>query len=57
MLDLKKLLLLSTGMSEYSLKRFLKRTLGLPPALQKYRLMSVLPSYLNQVIIGCSNNK
>jgi len=39
-------------MSEYSLKRFIKRTLRLDPALQKDRLMSVLPSYLDQVVFG-----
>lgn len=42
----------AVNMSEYSLKRFIKRTLRLDPALQKYRLMSVLPSYLNQVVVG-----
>ena len=42
----------AVNMSEYSLKRFIKRTLRLDPALQKYRLMSVLPSYLDQVVFG-----
>jgi len=39
-------------MSEYSLKRFIKRTLKLDPALQQSRLMSELPSYLHQVVVG-----
>ena len=39
-------------MSEYSLKRFINRTLKLSPAVQKYRLMRELPSYLSQVVIG-----
>jgi hypothetical protein len=39
-------------MSEYSLKRFIKRALRLDSALQKYRLLKVLPSYLNQVVLG-----
>lgn len=52
MKDLNNTQLNAVGMSEYSLKRFIKRTLKLAPALQKYRLMDVLPSYLNQVVIG-----
>lgn len=40
------------GMSEYSLKRFIKRTLRLSPALQELRLLSVLPSHLEQVVVG-----
>jgi hypothetical protein len=39
-------------MSEYSLKRFINRTLKLSPAVQKYRLMRELPSNLSQVVIG-----
>jgi hypothetical protein len=40
------------NMSDYSLKRFIKKTLRLDPVLQKYRLMSELPPYLHQVVIG-----
>lgn len=47
-----KTVLDGVNMSEYSLNRFIKKTLRLDPALQKYRLMRVLPSYLDQVLIG-----
>jgi len=45
-------LLSSTGMSEYSLKRFINRTLKLDISKQQYRLSNKLPSYLDQVLIG-----
>lgn len=47
-----KTVLGEVNMSEYSLKRFIKKTLRLDPTLQKLRLMCVLPSYLDQVVIG-----
>lgn len=39
-------------MSEYSLKRFMNRTMKLEPEIIKYRLLKELPSYLNEVIVG-----
>lgn len=42
----------AVNMSEYSLKRFIKKTLRLDLVLQEYRLASELPSYLSQVIVG-----
>lgn len=39
-------------MSNYSLKRFIKSTLRLESYEAHYQLMSILPPYLHQVIIG-----
>jgi hypothetical protein len=42
----------STDMSEYSLKRFINRTLKLDTVKRESRLLSILPSHTHQVIIG-----
>jgi hypothetical protein len=52
MKNIEKLQQGAVNMSEYSLKRFIKKTLRLNPVLQEYRLASELPSYLSQVIVG-----
>lgn len=39
-------------MSEYSLKRFINKTMKLEPQIRKYRLLEKLPNYLNEVLIG-----
>jgi hypothetical protein len=39
-------------MSNYSLKRFIAKTLRLDPVLQHYRLKAMLPSYLYRVAVG-----
>src|SRR2546430_5710245 len=38
--------------SDYSLKRFINKTLKLDPIKQKHRLTNTLPNYLDQVTIG-----